>query len=995
MRNLKPLKRLVLTVCSLLMCALGARAQVTAVPMDQIEAQRMSSLRISVADSLSDEPIAFASVYLKAKKDTVITNFTLTDTSGVATIKDIPRGEYSVTVEFLGYKPWSVRHFFRKAAEDLGTIRLQPDYEAIEAARVQASGNPLTIQGDTLIYNAAAFKAGSNDMLGDLLKKMPGIEVGSDGRVKVNGSDVSKITVNGRTFFFDDPSVAVKNLPASIVDKVKVTDNKSEESKFTGIEDNAKDKVMDVALKKEYEDGWFGNARLSGGAEFSDEDDGGLGGADKLLYKGNALLSGYNTKDQLTLIANAYNVPDEGGTVFIAGLDGGDDDSGLDFSPIDSPGINTLRQGAANLNTSRIKGFDVTAAATATDSKNDSRSRVSRTTFQSAGDDMLTGSYSRRNTENRVYGANLQIRKTDVSKFSVSFEPSIKFVRSTVLSQGESSTSTAAEALNSSATNSYSKGDNFSTAGTLSLGVKGLGKERRSLTFSGRYSFRTNDSKRKEYSLAEYSAAGTSSLKDILYDIDGDSWSASGSLNYVEPLSKGVSLQLGGTSLFSGSNTDKNACTPSGPSSGFVPTVSDSKAYSIYNEYYSAVSDNDYQRHTASALLQYKPGKFNFQTGMQVFAVKNETHSKSLGVETDTGKGEWLWNWAPSLSIRYNGAGKMAMLLCNGYSQRPGNSLMSPVPDISDPIRISLGNIYLKPSFRQTAMAYFSASNAQRQSSMFISGSLSSVSRGVVTASWFDDAGVMYSIPVNSKSPSFSLALVSNCSTPLDKDKRFRLSPNVDFSVTRSISYQSWGVLPGLDVDTFAYDAFMASFWGAGSSGDIFYEGNSGFDRSKTTVYSVTPSLTLVYRYEDFSAWAKVSAENQRARYSLNPDADVNTWDNSAALTLEYTTRHAFELKTALEYDFYHGYSSGYGDPELKWNISVSKNAGPFNLFASVLDILDQTRLLRHSVSANYAEDRYSNLIGRHFQLGLKYNFGKMSAARNQNAMMAVMNASM
>lgn len=988
-------KKSILAALSLLICVFGARAQVTVVQMDQIAAQRMSSLKAVVVDSISDEPIAFASVYLKAKKDTVITNFTLTDTAGVATIKDIPRGEYHVIVEFMGYKPQSVLKFFRESTEDLGTIRLQPDYEALQAARVQAAGNPLTIQGDTLIYNAAAFKAGSNDMLGDLLKKMPGIEVGSDGRVKVNGADVSKITVNGRTFFFDDPTVAVKNLPASIVDKVKVTDSKSEESKFTGIKDNSSDKVMDVALRKEYEDGWFGNARLSGGEELDGSDDGGLGGHDKFLYNGNALLSGYSAKDQLTLIANAYNVPAEGGTVFIAGLDGGDDDAALDFSVMDSPGVSTMRQGAANFNTSRVKGFDVTAAATATDSKNDSRSRVSRTTFQSAGDDMLTGSYSKRNTERQAYGANIQIRKTDASKFSLNFEPSIKFTRSSVLSRGESSTSTAAEALNSSVTGSYSKGDNLSTAGTFYLGVKGLGKEGRSLTFSGRYSYRTNDSRRKEYSLAEYSAAGTSSLKDLFYDISGDSWSASGGLNYVEPLSKGVSLQLGGRSLFSGSNTDKNAYNPSSPSSGFIPTVSDFRDYSVPDEYYSVVSNNDYQRHTASALLQCTAAGLNFQTGMQLFAVKNETHSKRLGVETDTGQGEWLWNWAPSLSIRYDGTGKGAMLICNGYSQRPDNSLLSPVPDISDPTRISLGNIYLKPSFRQMAMAYLNASNARRQSSMFVSGSFSTVSRGFVTASWFDDAGVMYSIPVNAKSPSYSLALSGNYSAPIDSDKRLRVSPYVEFAVSRSNSYQSRGILPGLDVDTFSYDAFMASFWGTGSSGDVFYGGGSGFDKSRTTVWTVKPSLTLAYRYGDFSARAEASAENQRARYSLNPDADADTWDNEVSLVLEYTTRHAFELETSLEYDFYRGYSSGYGDPELKWDISVSKNVGSFNLFVIARDILDQTRLLHRSVNSNYAEDRYSNLIGRHFQLGVKYNFGKMSATRNENAMRAVMNASM
>lgn len=141
---------------------------------------------------------------------------------------------------------------------------MQPDDKVLKAASVSAVGTPMEMKGDTLIYNASSFRVMSNDNLADLLKKMPGVEVGEDGTVKVNGKEVSKITVGGRTFFLGDNKATLDNLPAKIVDKVKVIDKESESAEFTGIK-GEKEKVMDVELKEEYKSGWFGNAKLSGG----------------------------------------------------------------------------------------------------------------------------------------------------------------------------------------------------------------------------------------------------------------------------------------------------------------------------------------------------------------------------------------------------------------------------------------------------------------------------------------------------------------------------------------------------------------------------------------------------------------------------------------------------------------------------------------------------------------------------------------------------------
>ena len=142
------------------------------------------------------------------------------------------RGTYILTVEMLGYKTYNKECYFsfdwERDSVDLGIIHMSEDAEMLDAAHVSAIGNPIEIKQDTIIFNAASFIMGENSMLEDLLKRMPGMEVSKDGTVKYNGETIQKITVGGKTFFFDDPKMALKNLPAKVVDKVKVIDKVSD-----------------------------------------------------------------------------------------------------------------------------------------------------------------------------------------------------------------------------------------------------------------------------------------------------------------------------------------------------------------------------------------------------------------------------------------------------------------------------------------------------------------------------------------------------------------------------------------------------------------------------------------------------------------------------------------------------------------------------------------------------------------------------------------------
>ena len=205
--------------------------------------ERMSEIKTTVLDSLTNEPVSYASVYVIPAKDTTITNFTLTDVNGEAKLDEVPFGNYAFHVEMMGYKPVVIELFFREEKVDLGTIRLQVDEQFLQAAVVSDVGNPIVIKKDTVEFNASSFRVGANAMLNDLLQRMPGMEITDDGKVKFNGEEIDKLTVGGRTFFFGDQSTALNNLPAAVVDKIRVIDRDSEQTRASGIQDGSREKV--------------------------------------------------------------------------------------------------------------------------------------------------------------------------------------------------------------------------------------------------------------------------------------------------------------------------------------------------------------------------------------------------------------------------------------------------------------------------------------------------------------------------------------------------------------------------------------------------------------------------------------------------------------------------------------------------------------------------------------------------------------------------------
>jgi hypothetical protein len=192
--------------------------------------------------------------------DSTLEFFSITSLNGQFEIRNIKEGRYLLQASFIGFQSlYSLVDVPRKEGSDLGDILLQPMPVDLAGAEVVGEAVPLQISGDTVVYNAAAFKTKPDAMTEDLLKKMPGIEVDRAGNIKALGEDVNQLYVDGKEFFGNDPKVATRNIPADAINKVKVYDKKSDEAEFTGIDDGTRDKTMNLELSEDKKKGLFGD----------------------------------------------------------------------------------------------------------------------------------------------------------------------------------------------------------------------------------------------------------------------------------------------------------------------------------------------------------------------------------------------------------------------------------------------------------------------------------------------------------------------------------------------------------------------------------------------------------------------------------------------------------------------------------------------------------------------------------------------------------------
>jgi len=263
------------------------------------QAPARATIKGAICDS-SGVSIPSAMVMLLNSKDSTLVNFTQADEKGAFEFRSLKNSGYLLKISHMSYLPYQ-KNLGVSASDvnDLGTVRLKLISKQLMEVVIKAARAPLKFRGDTIEYDASSFKVPPGSTVEDLLRRLPGMEVDVDGNIKSQGKNVRRVYVEGKTFFGDDPKSVTKNLGAETISKVQVFDEKSEQSKLTGIDDGVKkDKAMNLSLKEEYKKGAFGKLTAAAG--------------DQERWAARGSYNRFNKKEQLSFIGYGNNINQTG-----------------------------------------------------------------------------------------------------------------------------------------------------------------------------------------------------------------------------------------------------------------------------------------------------------------------------------------------------------------------------------------------------------------------------------------------------------------------------------------------------------------------------------------------------------------------------------------------------------------------------------------------------------------------------------------------------------
>ena len=249
----------------------------------------------TVADATDKSPLVNATVRILQQRDSAYVAGGMTDAQGNFTL-NVSNGNYIVEASYLGYRTATRNVTAGRRTVSADTIAMQPNTIVLKEAEVVGVKTDVKVMQDTVEYNAGSFKTQPNAVVEDLLKRLPGVEVDSEGKITAQGKEVSKILVDGKEFFSDDAKVASKNIPVDIVDKLQVIDRKSDLARLTGVDDGEEETVINLTVKKGMKQGWFGNVTAGYGTDSR--------------YAGNFMVNRFVNDNQFSILGNVNNTND-------------------------------------------------------------------------------------------------------------------------------------------------------------------------------------------------------------------------------------------------------------------------------------------------------------------------------------------------------------------------------------------------------------------------------------------------------------------------------------------------------------------------------------------------------------------------------------------------------------------------------------------------------------------------------------------------------------
>lgn len=888
-------------------------------------AQNDINVNGTVLDINTQLPIEFATVFFSNVRDSTVIDYTITDKNGIFKISTKKyENPVFLKVNHSDYQAFIEEQPSLLENKNFGKLYLLSNKYALNEVVIMKDV-PIRIKKDTIEFNASSFKVRPDANVETLLKQLPGVDIDSDGKITVNGRDVTQFLVNGKPFFDKDGLMALKSLPADIISKIQVSDFKTKKEELAKQESTSDYSTINITIDEKKNKGVFGKFLA------------GYGSNDR--YESSFILNFFNNKQKISVLASSNNINATGFSMddVFDNMGGGRNNKKEVTSSGGGKGITQSIIAGFSYSDEWSKKADAVGSYDFKNTTNTNESKSKQLNFLPTGAN-ITDSDSKTKNENTSNKANFELEYKIDPTTRLVFTPNL----SQIYSNNNTISSTSSQddkgqALNESESKSNRKIDNFLIGNTINFN-KAFKKKSRNFSFVLTNSNSNNETQGLIVSKTVFfqnSRPNIERNQNSLTNAKLGSYSAD--LEYTEPITDSLRVRIG---------VDFD----------WIKSENDLKTYDFDSATQSYVDLNELQSNYLLSSrnsirpkvgLTYDKNKYSFNFNSSTAVTNYDNHSLYLNNETDLNQ-KYFLPFA-NAQIRYKISRSKYFSMKYDYSNSlPTAVQLMPVANLSNPLNTIIGNPNLNPSETQTASLSFKNYNFRSRTGYNLYLKSDFYKDEIVSTALFDINGKKTTTYVNIDD-TYSTSIGGNWNQSIKKEAhvlRYGLSLNGNYSFdkgfTNAILYSTRAirVTPGI---YFNYDY-----------GELL---------------SIAPSYSFTYnetKYENYLINA-----NSTVLHKINLQT-TTYWPQNWVFGNDFGYTYNSNISSEFKKDFY------------LWNTSLSY--GFFDkkmlLKVKVYDVLNQNQSAIRTLSPTAIRDEENTVLKRYAMFSLTYKMDQFGGVK-------------
>jgi hypothetical protein len=889
-------------------------------------AQNNITIKGTVVDINTQLPLEMATVYFTTVKDSTVIEYATTDKNGVFRIntKKIDRPVF-LKINYMGYQTLVEEQKSLLENKDFGKLYLLENVNALENVVIKTEAPPIAIKKDTLEFNASAYKVRPDANVETLLKQLPGVDVDNDGKVTVNGREVTQFLVNGKTFFDKDGALILKNLPAEIIKKVQVSDFKTKKEELAKQESSSDNSTINFTIDEKKNKGFFGKML------------GGYGSDDR--YESSLILNFFNNKQKISVLASSNNINSTGFSMddVFDNMGGGRNNNANRESTTSGKGITQSNLAGINYSDDWRKDLAVSSSYNFSNTITNNDSKANQVSFLPTGN-ILTTSDAKTRNENTGNKVNFEMEYKMNPTTRIVFTP--KFNQTRVNSDSSSSSFSEDEdgqSLNESTAESHKENNTTNFANTININ-KVFEKKNRNLSFvfDNNNTTATTDALNVSETIFyqdnkpndERNQTATNRNINDTYSLD---------VEYTEPVTDSLRIRFG--SDFDWQNEIKDQKT--------FDFDAGTQSYSDINESLTTYTTSKQNAISPKVGITLQKSKYTVNLDTKTSIIDYDNHALYLNQATDLNK-KYALPFATA-QFRYKFSRSKNLTFKYDYSNTlPASNYILPVANLSNPLNTIIGNPNLKPIEKSTANFSFRNFDFRTRSGYSFNAKGDYYNTDIYSTSFYDESGKRTTTYVNTTG-TYTFSVGGNWNQSIKKDAhtlRYGLALNGSYTFDKGFT-------------------------------------NAVMYNAKST--SVTPRVYLSYEYGELLVVSpSYSLSYNETKYeNYTRDASSNVVHKVNLQTTSYWPANLI-FGNDLGYTYNSNISGDFKKDFFLWNTSLSYGFFDKKLYAKikVYDVLNQNQSATRTISATSIRDEENTVLKRYVMFSVAYKIGNFAAEK-------------